>query len=64
MRSLGGPRAFDELLAFQSLKRVTHYGAFVTDKASDLVRAGQTCSVAVHERQYIPLTEQANAHAL
>ena len=64
MRSLRGPRALDELFAFQSLKRVTNYGVSVADKARNVVGAGKTCTVAVHEHQYVPLTEQANPHAL
>jgi hypothetical protein len=35
MRSLRGPRAFDELLTFQSVKRVSN-DHFIADKACDL----------------------------
>jgi len=62
--SLRGPRTFDELRAFQPVKRGPHYSALITDEPCDLVGIGETWSVAVHESQYVPLAEEGYAHAL
>jgi hypothetical protein len=55
---VGEPRAFDKLLAFQSIQHATHDPALIADKTCDLVGTSETSSVAAHENQYIPLTEQ------
>jgi hypothetical protein len=49
--SLRRPRTFDELRAFQPVKRGAHYSALIADKPCDLVGVGETGSVAVHESQ-------------
>ena len=64
MHPLRGPRALDELLAFQPIKRAANYRAFIADKACDLVGAGETQPAAAHEYQYVPLTEQGDTQAL
>jgi|GEM_PF-1451701 hypothetical protein len=58
MYSLRRPRAFDELRAFQSIKHVTNYPAFIANKPCDLVGTSETSSVTVYENQYIPLTKE------
>ena len=60
-RSLTGPRAFDELVALQSIKRIRNDRAFVAEKACDVVGVGETYTMVVYESQYIPLTERRDA---
>ena len=55
--------AFDELLAFQSIKRTINDRAFIPDKTGDLIGADEAGSVAVHESQCIQITEQGDTHA-
>jgi hypothetical protein len=57
-----GPRPLDQFLAFQPVQRPTNNFAFVTDESCDLVGTGKTCYVAIHEGEYIPVTEQRDAH--
>jgi hypothetical protein len=53
-----GPRAFDQFLPFQPVQRRTNNLAFVTDESCDVVGTSETCYVAIHEGEYIPVTEQ------
>jgi hypothetical protein len=62
--SLRRTRTFDELRAFQPVKRVANHGAVIADKPCELVGGGETGSVAVYESQYVPLAEERYAHAL
>lgn len=62
--SLRRTRTFDELRAFQPVKRVANYGAVIADEPRDLVGGGETGSVAVYESQYVPLTEERYPHTL
>jgi hypothetical protein len=59
-----GPRPFDQFLAFQPVQRPTNNFAFVTDESCDVVGTGKTCYVAIHEGEYIPVTEQRDSHAV
>jgi hypothetical protein len=59
-----GPGSFDQFLSFQSVERPTNNFAFVTHESCDLVSTGETCYVAIHEGEYIPVTEQRNAYAV
>jgi hypothetical protein len=59
-----GPRPFNQLLAFQSIERLTNNCAFVTHESRDLVGTGETCYVSIHKGEYIPVTEQRDAHAV
>jgi len=61
--SLGGPHTFDELLAFQSVKRGTNGPAFIADQLGNLFGAGKSWSVAINKSEYVPLTKQGNAQA-
>lgn len=52
-----GPRTFDELVAFQSVKRGTHNRTFIADKPCNLVGAGEACSVTIDESEQIPISK-------
>ena len=54
------PHTFDELFAFQSVKRGTNGPASIADKFGNLVGAGKSWSVAKDKGEYVPLTEQGN----
>lgn len=53
----------NEIPPLQPVKRTSNFGTVVAEKLCDLLGAGETCSVTVHESQYIPLTEQEYSHA-
>jgi hypothetical protein len=59
-----GPGPFDQFLAFQPVERPNNNFAFVTYESCDLVGTGETCYVSIHEGEYIPVTEQRDAHAV